>query len=193
MGKKRQLLFVQGGGRGTHDEWDHRLVASLRRELSPEYDIRYPRMPREDEPSLARWQPALKKELEQLGEGAVLVGHSIGGTILLKLLSEYAPARKPSGIFLIAAPFVGEGGWSVDELQLPAKLGTRLPSRMPVHFYHGLADETAPPEHLELFARAVPQAVVHRLPGRDHQLNDDLKEVARAIAALEASRHDAGT
>ena len=52
---------------------------------------------------------------------------------------------------------------------------------MPVHVFHGLDDETAPPSHADLYARVLPQAQVHRLPGRDHQLNDDLTEVATAI------------
>ena len=30
---KRQILFVQGGGEGTHDEWDNKLVDSLERNL----------------------------------------------------------------------------------------------------------------------------------------------------------------
>ncbi|MFJ6200041.1 hypothetical protein [Micromonospora sp. NPDC092111] len=29
--------------------------------------------------------------------------------------------------------------------------------------------------------RVIPQAHLHRLPGRDHQLNDDLSEVAKVI------------
>jgi hypothetical protein len=28
----------------------------------------------------------------------------------------------------------------------------------------------------------IPQAQVHRLPGRDHQLNNDLSEVAEAVS-----------
>jgi pimeloyl-ACP methyl ester carboxylesterase len=51
--------------------------------------------------------------------------------------------------------------------------------------FHGLADETAPPSHADLYARAFPQARVHRLAGRDHQLNTDLAEVAVAIRSLE--------
>jgi hypothetical protein len=46
----------------------------------------------------------------------------------------------------------------------------------------GLDDgAVAPPSHAGLYALAVPQAQVHRLPGRDHQLNNDLSEVAQAI------------
>ena len=44
----RELLFIQGGGAGTHDEWDDKLVESLGRELGDGVEIRYPRMPAED-------------------------------------------------------------------------------------------------------------------------------------------------
>jgi len=51
--------------------------------------------------------------------------------------------------------------------------------------FHGLVDETAPPSHADLYAQAIPQAQVHRLPGRNHQLNNDLKEIATTIKSLE--------
>jgi pimeloyl-ACP methyl ester carboxylesterase len=68
------------------------------------------------------------------------------------------------------------------EFELPGDLGARLPRDTRVHVFHGLGDETAPPLHADLYARAIPQAQVRRLPGRDHQLNNDLNEVARAIS-----------
>lgn len=188
MTTKGQLLFVQGGGEGTHDEWDHKLVASLQRELGPGYEIHYPRMPREEDPSYARWKPALERELEALRDGAIVVGHSIGGTALVGVLANRASDRRFGAIVLVATPFVGDGGWPSDELTLPPDLGACLPKGVPVLLFHGSEDATAPPSHLELYARAVPRAHVHRLPGRDHQLNDDLSEVAAAILALGAPR-----
>ena len=186
MRVKHQLLFVQGGGAGVHDEWDNKLVDSLRRELGPSYEIRYPRLPNEDDPSYAAWKAALESELAAMEDGVILVGHSVGGTILINTLAEHPPERELGAIFLIAAPFVGEGGWSSDDLKPPRDLGARLPAGVPIFIYHGLADDTAPPSHAELYARAIPQAQLHRLPARDHQLNDDLREVAAAIESLEA-------
>lgn len=180
----RQLLFVQGGGKGTHDEWDNKLVASLRQELGQDYEIHYPRMPSEDEPSYGPWKTTLERLFATLQDGAILVGHSVGGTILLKMLAEESSARVFGAIFLIAVPFVGDGGWSADDLEFPPDLGARLPKDVPIHFYHGLDDEIAPPSHLELYAHAVPQARVHRLPGRNHQLSNDLKEIAAEILSL---------
>jgi predicted alpha/beta hydrolase family esterase len=186
MHVKRQLLFVQGGGAGTHDEWDDKLVESLKRELGTEYEIRYPRMPNEGDPHYATWKVALDKEIAALDHRAILIGHSLGGTILVNALAEQSIERRFGALFLIAAPFVGDGGWSSDDLKSPHDLGARLPQDVPVHIYHGLEDETAPPAHAELYARAVPQARVHRLPGRDHQLNDDLKDVAATIKSLDS-------
>jgi predicted alpha/beta hydrolase family esterase len=110
MQTKRQVLFVRGGGERVHDDWDSKLVESLRVALGPSYEIRYPRMPYEDDPSYATWKATLEKEFAALNDGAILVGHSIGGTILIHALAENPPEREFGAIILIAAPFVGEGG-----------------------------------------------------------------------------------
>src|SRR5262245_21844061 len=181
MAGTMQILFVQGGGAGAHDEWDDKLFASLRRELGDGYEVRYPRMPDEDDPSYARWTAAIRREMTALDDGAVVAGHSVGGTILINALAERPPQRQLGAIVLIAAPFVGAGGWPGDEFELLHDLGARLPQGVPVHVFHGLEDQTAPPSHADLYAHAIPQAQVHRLSGRDHQLNNDLSEVAKTL------------
>lgn len=187
MAAKQEVLFIQGGGKGVHDEWDVKLVASLRRELGQAYEIRYPRMPNEDDPDYASWKPALERELRALPDGAIIVGHSLGGTLLAKLLSQQPSAAKLGAIVLIAPPFVGDGGWSNDRLQFPADLGARLPQGVPIHVFHGLADDVVPPAHADLYARAIPQARIHRVQGRDHQFNDQLNDVAEVIRSLPSS------
>jgi pimeloyl-ACP methyl ester carboxylesterase len=116
-----------------------------------------------------------------LDGGAVVVGHSVGGTVLVHVLCEMPSQRDLGAVVLLAAPFVGAGGWPSDEFALPPDLGERLPWGVPVHVLHGLEDQTVPPSHADLYAGAIPQAHVHRLPGRDHQFNDDLAHVANLI------------
>jgi len=188
-----QVLFIQGGGEGVHDAWDNKLVESLGRELGPDYEIRYPRMPDEANPNNARWQAALKKEFAQLTDGAVLVGHSIGGTILLTALVEAPSKLVLSGVFLLALPFVGKGGWPSDDIQPMSGIGKGLPPATPIYLYHGSKDETAPMDHAGLYAKAIPQAVVRRLTGRDHQLNNDLSEVATDIRRLASAAPTRGS
>jgi hypothetical protein len=181
-----QILFVQGGGgEGTHDEWDNKLVEGLERELGPDYTIRYPRMPHEADPTYAAWKAALEEEFAKLEDGAIVVGHSIGATILINALAENPPALALGGLLLIAAPFVGDGGWPSESIEPLPDLGARLPAQTPIYLYHGSKDETVSSGHVDLYAQAIPQAVVRRLSGRDHQLNDDMSEVAADVRRIQ--------
>ena len=142
-------------------------------------------MPDEDDPSYARWSAAIRREMADLDAGAVVVGHSVGATILINALAEQPPVRELGAIVLIAAPFVGEGGWPSDDFEPTSDLGARLPQGVRVDVFHGLQDDTALPAHAALYAQVIPQAHVHLLAGRNHQLNNDLSEVGKAINATE--------
>jgi predicted alpha/beta hydrolase family esterase len=184
----KSVLFVQGGGKDVHAAWDNRLVASLERELGSGYAVRYPRMPDEANPKPAPWKEAIGRELRQLGEGTVLVGHSVGAAILLDYLAD-GDGRQvtPAGVFLIAPPFIGDGGWPSDELRPTKRAAASLPKGVPIHLYQGRDDETVPVAHVGMFAKVLPDAKIRTLDGRDHQLNDDLSEVARDIQRLTAA------
>ena len=119
-----------------------------------------------------------------LDDGAIVIGDSLGGTIL----STPSWRRRRTGslpaYFFIAAPFVGPGGWPSEEIKPTANLGAGLPPKTPIYLYHGSKDDTVPFAHVDLYERAIPGAIVHRLRGRNHQLNDDLAEVAAGVRDL---------
>jgi pimeloyl-ACP methyl ester carboxylesterase len=181
-----QVLFVQGAGAAVHDAWDNKLVQSLERALGDGYHVLYPRMPNEADPRYRAWKAALLRQFDELNDGAILIGHSIGGTILIHLLAEHPPKRRLQAISLIAAPFIGEGGWPSDEIAPRTDLAERLPAGVPVFLYHGTADDIVPFAHLALYAGLIPRAVVRGLAGRNHQLDNDLSDVARDISSLSA-------
>jgi predicted alpha/beta hydrolase family esterase len=179
----KQILFIQGGGDGTHDAWDNRLVASLETELGPDYAVRYPPMPNEGDPNYPAWKAELFKQFDALDEGAILVGHSLGGSFLIHALAENRPKRKWGAVALLAPPFFGAGGWPDDAMD-PATLGRELRADVPVLLYHGTADGEVPPAHMALYAKAIPHATPRTLADSDHQLNNDLSKVAKDIRDL---------
>lgn len=178
-----KVLFVHGAGAGAYD-CDGKLARSLQRELGGRYCVRYPRMPNEAEPRYPVWKAALLDAFDALDDGCVLVGHSVGGMVLVHVLAQEQLAFKPGVLGLIAPPFMGPGGWTSEEAgQFPG--ADRLPAGLPVYLHHGMQDEVIPPAHAELYARAMPRATVRMLLHRDHQLNDDPSELARDIASLD--------
>lgn len=180
---KSQVLFVHGGGEGAH-EADEKLAASLGNALGTGYAVRSPKMPDEDSPEYEAWRDQISRELAVLDGEVVLVGHSLGASILLKYLSEEKMEKPVAGIFLVATPYWGADDWEVDEYALQKDFASKLPGGLPVFFYHGHDDGVVPFDHLALHAEKLPQATVREFDGRGHQFDEDLSVVARDIKGL---------
>ena len=181
---KRHVLFVHGGGEGAH-EADEKLAVSLRDALGGGYDVRFPKMPNEGSPEVEAWKDRISEELAAMDGEVVLVGHSVGAFVLLKYLSEEEQEKPVAGLFLVAAPYVGTGGWEVEEGALRENFASELPEGLPVFLYHGRDDEEVPFEHLALYEANIPRATVRASDGRGHQFGNDLSEVARDIQEIE--------
>ena len=179
----RQVLFVHGAGEGAY-AGDAKLVASLEQLLGANYQLHYPQMPGEAAPEYTAWKRCIAEQLTAIGEGTILVGHSFGASVAIKQIVEPGFKSSLAAAFLIGAPFWHDDLWRWEEMKLPAAAATLLPREMPVFLYHGRADEIVPFVHVEMYARTFPQAVVRRLDHRNHQLNDDLTEVANDIRQL---------
>lgn len=178
-----QILFIQGGGKGAYEE-DKLLAESLREKLGTGYDIRYPRMPEEDGATYEQWKKRLTKEFAALDRRVIVAAHSVGGSLLLKYLTEETIKASVMGLFIVAAPYFGARNWEFDEFALPNGFGSKLPKDVPVFFYHSHDDQWVPFEHMSLYAKKLPQATTRAFDDRGHQFNNDLSEVARDMKGL---------
>ena len=177
---KRRVLFVHGGGEGAH-EADHKLAASLQDALGAGYEVRSPKMPNEDGPEYGAWRDRISEELADTDGEAILAGHSLGASLLLKYLAEEVQERPVAGVFLVATPYWGAEDWEVDEYALRDGFASKLPKGVPMFFYHGREDEVVPFWHLALYKRRFPWATFRGFDGLGHQFDDDLSRVARDI------------
>jgi predicted alpha/beta hydrolase family esterase len=181
------VLFIQGAGEGAYNA-DKQLVDSLRQALGPQYDVRYPVMPDEDNAPYEQWKQRVETELATMAAPVILVGHSVGASILAKCLAERAIDTAVAGIMLISTPFWGGDGWRYEgyqTLELPADLASRLPPNAAVFLYHSQDDAIVPFRHLALYARLLPTANVREIASGGHQLNNDLTLIATDIRGLE--------
>lgn len=182
----KQVLFIQGGGEGAH-AIDSHLATSLARRLGGQYEVRYPFMPNEAAPEYINWKTAILEELRALDDEAFVVAHSVGGAVVVRLLAEAGPPKALAGLFLVAAPYIGVGGWVIGGFETPADLEARLPQTLAIYLYHGTSDALVPLGHLQLYTKVLPRAYPRCLRDRDHQLNGDLSEVVQDIRAIAVS------
>jgi predicted alpha/beta hydrolase family esterase len=181
----KTVLFIHGAGKGAYEE-DGLLVASLQKALESSYEVRYPRMVNEGDSEYADWKAQIAAELAALEGEVALVGHSVGGSVLVKYVSEARLEKPVAGLFLIAAPYWGaDEFWKWDEVRLPEDAAGKLASIPRIFLYHSRDDETVPFSHLALYAAKLPQATVREFDGRGHQFGNDLTEIAEDVAGEE--------
>lgn len=183
---KKQVLFIQGGGEEEDYAADSKLVDSLQKALGEAYEVHYPHLPNESEPDFGR-KKRMGHEISLLKGEIILVGHSLGASMLLKYLSESPIQKKIAGLFLISTPF-----WSGNEdwkqgLKLHKDFANALPKNVPIFLYHSQDDEEVPFDHLAQYAEKLPQATTRKITDGGHQLNNNLSRVAKDIQSLNGS------
>lgn len=177
------VAFIQGGGDGAHDA-DQPLVESLRAHLGPGFAVDFPRMPHEGEPDRGRWRAPIADAISRAPRPSVLVGHSIGGYLLIDHLTRTPPVESVAAVCLIAAPFPGgDADWTFDGFDLPEAFGSRMPPGARVLLYASDDDDVVPVAHRDLYAERIPGAVVRTTTG-GHQLGGDLAMVAADIRSV---------
>lgn len=184
---KKQVLFVHSGGDQGEHQGSSDLVAHLQLGLGSNYNVLYPQMPDPEEPEYEAWKQQLDQEFEVLDDEIILVGHSLGGSVLVKYLSEQAPEKTIAGLFMVAAPFWGLKNWRVEEYMLAKNFTANLPRIPYIYLYHSQTDAVVPFAHVEQYARKLPGSVLHTCTGGDHLFNAGLPELVDDIRKLPLS------
>jgi predicted alpha/beta hydrolase family esterase len=178
------VLFIHSAGAQSGEQGSTPFVRQLRRALGPGYRVTCPTMPLPEAPSYARWHRELEKRLAGGRRYPVLVGHSLGGSVLLKHLSEQDGTCAATSLHVVAAPYWGSADWQVDEFQLRDGFARHLPSPLQVHLYQSEDDEVVAIDHLARYAQALPAAKVVKLGQGGHTFPHGLPELARDIQAM---------
>jgi hypothetical protein len=171
----------------VHDEWDSKLVASLARKLGQGYDIHYPRMPNEADPNYLAWKSALQHEIRRPRR------HRDSDRSLRGRHDPDPRARR-------AGTRAKAGQRLADRRALcrPRRMAERRHSNR-----SRISALDCRKERLSIFIMAAKmrrrparmwiciskpshRRRVRKLAGRDHQLNDDLSEVAADIETISA-------
>jgi serine hydrolase len=181
---KHSVLVIHSSGPQENHQGSADLVTSVRNELGPEFEVRFPKFPDPDQPKYEAWRRRLENELDAVRPSLFLVGHSLGGSVLLKYLAESEPDVAIAGVFILSAPFWGAPDWDFKEFVLPEQAAAQLARVRPVFLYHSRDDEEVPFSHLAHHTRLLPHAAVRELDGFGHQYHEGCPELVADIKAV---------
>lgn len=183
----KQIFFAHsGGGQSGSGQGSFDFVSCLRKELSDKYEIHYPIIEDPEAPTYEMWKSLFSREFNKIENPVIFIGHSLGGSMLLKYLSEEKPNINISALFLVSTPLWGKNGWDVEDFVLKKDFELALKQISKVYLYHSKNDKIVPFEHLNFYRKAFPNALVRVLNGTEHafpkglpELVDDLKAIGK--------------
>ena len=179
---KKQVLFIHSAGpQGIH-QGSSDLIANLQDQLGKAYHVLSPVMP---DPDYSLWKAQIANEINALNGEVLFVGHFLGGSMLLKYLSEEDCQLTVPGLFLIAAPYWGkDDDWQNEEYTLSNSFAAKLSHISKLFLYHSRHDPVVPFAHAQHYAKQLPQAVTREYEGDDHYFREGLPELVDDIKRL---------
>jgi predicted alpha/beta hydrolase family esterase len=185
-------VFIHCSGTQSGDHGSTPLINYLKIETKSELNILHPSMPDPRSPSYGAWEKVI--ENANLSQCSIVIGHSLGASVILKYLSEQKPFLALDALFLIATPFWGLRDWTHGDYVLKADFPKALVNVKRIFFYHSNDDHVVPVHHLEAYSSCLPGATARRLNGQGHYFTKGIpvliEDLKRSSVGKSESRID---
>lgn len=190
----QQILFIHGGETfPSYDEyiswlkhesvfdperadrrakrWHRQLEVAL-----PGCVVLRPQMPNDVNAQYIEWEIYFEKTLPFLKNNVVLIGHSLGGTFLLKYLATHTLPIVIHSIHLVAPSFGVPGtSFTINEDI------SRVSDHAPCTIYHSTDDTVVPFSETEVGMQRMPNARLITFSDRGHFLSETFPELTAAL------------
>ena len=184
-----KILVIHGAGEGSY-EYDEPLANFVRGQLDDPMQLAYPKFEGLERGDWSQIQQELTAALSNLADDGQIIGHSLGGAAILKLLSEQNHPRRINGLFLVAIPYIcKDGEWAMEDLSVDNDFADHLPDCGDIRLYHSRDDDIVPFNHVHLYAEKLKQATVTVVDGHGHQFaSKPFLELAKDLKQLLANK-----
>lgn len=197
---KKQIIFIGGGETFENKEDFYNYISTVELDpykegkywrdwiigvLSEDYDIIVPQMPAKQNSDYEAWRIWFERHFDFINdENPILVGHSLGGTFLLKYLSENNFPKKIKQLHLIA-PAVYDDGLGLEKLstfEFDIKQVNKIENLSnEIHLWHSEDDDVCLFKNSEMVKENIPSAIFHTFKDRGHFLQPAFPELLEVI------------
>ena len=158
---------------------------NLQEELGDEFEVIAPKMPNKINAKYLEWKIWFEKFIPYITEGVILVGHSLGGSFLVKFLSENDMPKKIRGTFLVAPVYDEDSDdYSLADFKLPDNLSGFEKQGGQIFIYHSEDDPVVPFNNLGKFKEKLSSAKTIIFKNKQHFGQEKLPEIVKDIKGL---------
>ena len=148
---KSKVLFIHSAGPQNRDEGSTGLIRYMKERLGSTHEISAPDMPIPNNPRYVDWKEVLDLYLKSMDE-VILIGHSMGGSTLLKYLSEEKVETDIKALFIVAAPVWGlDEDWQKADFHLGQGFEENLGRIRHIALFHSKKDGIVPKKHFDYY------------------------------------------
>jgi len=201
MKNKKQVIFIHGGltFKKMEDFYKYLRITeitdpfknkkkwtdSLSVDLGENYEVMNPNMPFKYGADYEGWKIWFERHFDFIKDNEpILIGHSLGGTFLLKYLSENNFPKKIYQLHL-AAPVVFDEDDSIEKLstfEFDVKKITKIQDICEeIHLWHSTDDFSVPFENSKIIKKIIPSAILHTFKDRGHFNQPSFPEILEVI------------
>lgn len=202
---KRQVVFIHGGEsfsnyedflqhiktcevRNPLGERPKRWQDSFREDLGEQFEVYMPQMPNKQNAKYEEWKIWFERYFEFLKEDVILIGHSQGGSFLVKYLTESQVPFSVKVLYILAAPIISEdfgGEDGGDFLPNKAHIKDIQDIVKDIYIFHSKDDFVVPFSHGEQYVELLPKAQMVIFEDKGHFLTETFSELVEHIKAVQ--------
>jgi predicted alpha/beta hydrolase family esterase len=201
---KKQIIFIRGGEsfEKTEDLYEYLRTVKLDPykkhknwrdwiiwALEESYDLICPLMPNKQSADYEAWKIWFERHFDFIDDNnPILIGHSLGGSFLLKYLSENSFPKKISQLHLIA-PMVNDGNMYLEKMatfKFDIKKINKIEDMcISIHLWHSEDDIAVPFKNSLLVKENLPSVEFHVFKDRGHFMQPSFPEILEVIKKVE--------
>jgi len=143
-------------------------------------DVLLPSFPNPSNAQYDEWKVMFEKILPFLSAGCIFVGHSLGGSFLLKYCSENTLPFTPKKIIFVAAPYGDVSSGEIGSFRVTPN-PKLVNAADEIHFLHSRDDTLVSFDDFLKFKKQFPKAHFHEFHDRGHFLDTEFPEMIHII------------
>jgi predicted alpha/beta hydrolase family esterase len=151
---------------------------NLQANLGDDYQVIVTTMPDRDNAQYPEWKIWFERFLSFIDNEVILVGHSLGGTFLLKYLSENIISHKFKAVFLVAPAYSKIEGSTFEFTQSFSAISNQTDK---IFLYHSKDDAAVPFSDSEIITEQLPTLTLRVFEDRGHFNQSELPEIIEDI------------
>ncbi len=178
---KQTVIYIHGAGTQEPDTDSYFLREEIKQTLGNSILFRDPEMPDPNNPDYQAWMEVLDALIHKSDGPLTLIGHSFGGSVLLKYLSENTVETEIASVLLLGTPFWGSNGWDMPEYHLEMANIGQLSQFDKIAFFHCHDDEVVPAAHLNEYLNLLPHTKGHLFESGGHYFKNRIEKTISQI------------